>query len=291
MSARFKPDVKIKVKKHLGAFLVAEKPVSKVEIEEVVLEAQRLELLERVEAWLETPMVVLGFVWLALLIAEFVWGSSSLFETLGTLIWIVFILDFILKFTLAPRKRFYLRRNLLTIVALFIPALRVFRLARAVRVLRLARTARGLRLLRVVTSLNRGMRALSATMGRRRAGYVVLLTLIVTFAGAAGMYAFEQNVTGGLTSYGGALWWTAMIMLTLGSEYWPQTPEGRILCILLSLYAFGIFGYVTAVLASFFVGRDADGAGEIAGAKELGLLRAEIAALREALPARTTPDE
>lgn len=68
--------------------------------------------------------------------------------------------------------------------------------------------------------------------------------------------AFEDQVPGGLKSYGVALWWTAM----------PQTAEGRVLCFLLSLYGFGVFGYVTAVLASFFIGRDADGAGELAGA-------------------------
>ncbi len=51
------------------------------------LNLERLELLERIEAWLETPMVVLGFVWLALLVAEFVWGASALFEGLGTIIW------------------------------------------------------------------------------------------------------------------------------------------------------------------------------------------------------------
>lgn len=249
------------------------------------LEHDRLELLERVEAWLDLPMIVLGFVWLGLLIAEFVWGSSSLFEGLGTIIWIFFLLDFALKLTLAPRKLRYLRNNVLTVVALFIPALRVFRIARAVRVLRLARTARGLRLVRVVTSLNRGMRALSATMSRRGFGYVVLLTVIVTFAGAAGMLAFEREV-GGLGDYGTALWWTTMIMLTLGSEYWPQTAEGRVLCVLLSLYAFAIFGYVTATLASFFIGRDAENEdAELAGARELGLLRQEIALLREELRA------
>lgn len=258
-----------------------------------VLESERLELLKRVEDWLETPMVILGFVWLALLVAEFIWGVNALFQGLGTIIWILFIIDFALKLTLAPHKLRYLRNNLLTLVALFIPALRIFRIARAVRVLRLARTARSLRLVRVVTSLNRGMRALSATMGRRGFGYVVLLSMIVTFAGAAGMFAFEQDVaTGGLDDYGTALWWTAMIMLTLGSEYWPQTAEGRVLCILLSLYAFGIFGYVTAVLASFFIGRDAEGEGtELAGARELGLLREEIALLREEVRARAAPDE
>jgi voltage-gated potassium channel len=174
--------------------------------DEKTLEFERLELLKRVEDWLETPMVVLGFVWLALLIAEFVWGASALFEGLGTIIWIVFILDFALKLTLAPRKLRYLRHNLLTLVAPFIPALRIFRIARAVRVLRLARTARGLRLVRVVTSLNRGMRALSATMGRRGFGYIVLLTMIVTVAGSAGMFAFEKDVAAkGLNSFGTAL--------------------------------------------------------------------------------------
>ena len=95
--------------------------------EKGTLEVERLELLTRVEAWLETPMVVLGFVWLALLVAEFVWGTSALFEGIGTIIWIIFILDFGLKLTLAPHKLRYLRNNLLTVVALFIPALRIFK--------------------------------------------------------------------------------------------------------------------------------------------------------------------
>ena len=34
--------------------------------------------------------------------------------------------------------------------------------------------------------------------------------------------------------------------------------EGRILCFILVLYAFSVFGYVTATLATFFVGRDID---------------------------------
>ena len=60
----------------------------------------------------------------------------------------------------------------------------------------------------------------------------------------------------GIHDYGTALWWTAMLMTTMGSAYWPQTGEGRILCVLLALYAFAVFGYVTATLATFFVSRD-----------------------------------
>ncbi len=97
------------------------------------------------------------------------------------------------------------------------------------------------------------------------------------------MYAFESHLPGspGLNDYGTALWRTAMIMTTMGSEYWPQTAEGRVLCFLLALYAFGVFGYLTAALATFFIGRDAeDDEGELAGAKGIEALHAEIAALR-----------
>ena len=250
------------------------------------LEKERFELLERLEHWLETPMLVLAFVWLALLIVEFIWGESSLFEIIGTSIYVVFILNFALEFTLAPRKGDYLKRNWLTAISLLVPALRIFRIFRVFRVLRLARAGRGLRLLRVVSSLNRGMHALGASLSRRGFGYVFALTILVTFAGAAGMYAFENEAPGGLRSYGQALWWTAMIMTTMGSQYWPQTIEGRVLCVFLALYAFAVFGYVTATLATYFVGRDAESTeAEVAGSAQLITLQEEIRALREEMRA------
>ena len=246
------------------------------------LEEERSEVLHELEDWLETPMLVLSFVWLVLLLIELIWGLNPMLEIIGTAIWIVFILDFALRFTLAPHKLDYLKNNSLTAVSLLAPALRILRIVRPLRLLLLTRTTRGLRLLRVVSSLHRGMRALSASLGRRGFGYVVLLSLVITSVGAAGMYAFENNPAGrGLNSYGDALWWTAMIMTTLGSEFWPQTAEGRILCVILSLYAFTVFGYVAATLATFFIDRDAENEeSQVAGAKSIKELRNEIELLR-----------
>ncbi len=244
------------------------------------LAGERRAVLQQLEDWLEVPMLILGFVWLALLVVEFIWGLSPLLETAGTVIWIIFIVDFAIKFILAPDKTNYLKANWLTAIALIVPALRVFRIF---RVARLFRAARGFRLLRVVSSLNRGMRALGNTMSRRGVGYVVALTLIVTFAGAAGMYAFENEVAESpIKTYGEALWWTAMTMTTMGSDYFPQSGEGRALCFLLAMYAFAVFGYVTATLATFFVGRDAANKdAEVAGAEDVKQLRDEITLLRE----------
>lgn len=246
------------------------------------IQEERRTLVARLEEWLETPMMVLGFVWLALLVYELIWNLSPALELGVTVIWIIFIVDFALKFALAPDKTDYLKTNWLTALSLLVPALRVFRIFRALRVLRAARAVRGLRLFRVLTSLNRGMKALGASFGRRGFGYLVALSVIVVFAGAAGMLAFENEVEGGIKTYGDALWWTAMMLTTIGSEYFPKTAEGRILCFVLALYGFAVFGYVTATLATYFVGRDAeDKESEIAGAEDFKQLRGEIALLRE----------
>jgi voltage-gated potassium channel len=258
---------------------------------EEALRKERYELLQHLEDTLETPMLVLAFVWLALLVVELIWGESLLFEIIGTIIWVIFILDFAVEVVLAPDKVAYLKHNWLAAISLLVPALRLFRVFRVFRLLRLARVGRGLRLLRVVSSLNRGMRALSASLSRRGFGYVIALTVLVMFTGAAGMYAFENVAPGGMESYGEALWWTAMILTTMGSQYWPQTVEGRMLCIFLALYAFAVFGYVTATLATFFIGRDAENdKAELAGAKQLTALLEEVIALREEIRRSTAAD-
>jgi len=242
----------------------------------------RFRLLRRVEARLELPMVLLGALWLVLLIVELTQGLTPALEVLGTGIWAVFILDFLLKLIIAPHKLAYLRSNWLPLIALLVPALRVLRIGRALMLLRVGRAARTVRLVRLVTSVNRGMSALGTTMSRRGFGYVLALTCMVTLASAAGMYAFEKN--SGLDSYSTALWWTAMMMTTAGSDYWPKTPEGRVLCFLIAVYAFAIFGYITATIATFFIGRDAeDQRAEIAGQKGIDALRGEVAELKSLL--------
>lgn len=228
--------------------------------------------LRRIERRLEGLMVFLAFVWAGLMIVEFAGGESPWLEKTGNFIWIVFIADFLLRLFLADRKFVYVRRNWLTLISLALPAFRIFRLT---RVLRLSRATRGLRLLRLTTSLNRSIRALMRSMSRKGLGYVLALTLIVTFSGAAGMLVLEEDQ---FKTYWDALWWTAMIVTTMGSDFWPQSLEGRILCLALAIYAFSVFGYVTAALASFLVER-----GQPHEGSTHSKLHDEVVALRQAV--------
>ena len=54
--------------------------------------------------------------------------------------------------------------------------------------------------------------------------------------------------------------------------------------LLLAVYGFAVFGYITATIASFFVARDADSShGELAGARQLERVERELASLQRKL--------
>lgn len=251
-------------------------------------------MLQRIETWLDLPMLLLSIIWLLLFVVELIWGLTPGLEAVNITIWVLFILEFLLEFTLAPRKLPYVKQHWIETIALFLPALRVFRFVRIFRVLQGTQVTRGVQLLRVLARTNQSMGALADSFSRRGFGYVVSVTILVALAGAAAMYFLERDVpdTTAFDSYGAALWWTAMLLTTMGSDAFPQTPEGQILCFLLAIYGFVIFGYLTASLATFFIGQDAgDDNAEIVGTKSIEALRSEIAALREELRVRFDGEE
>ena len=241
---------------------------------------ERKKLLTSLEKLLDGPMIFLGFVWLVLLVVELIWGLNKSLEYATIVIWIIFIIDFLVTFILAPAKIDFLKKNWLIAISLIIPALRVFRIFRFVRLLR---GLRGIRLVRIVSSFSRSMKSLRGTMKRRAFGYVFMIILIVTLLGAAGMYALE-NPNPGFDSYGMALWWTAMRVITAGNEFNPLTPEGRALEFLITLIGYTVFGYVTATFATFFIGRDAEEEdAPVAGSKEIKELKTEIMVLTKSI--------
>jgi hypothetical protein len=153
---------------------------------------ERWNALEELDEWLRTPMLVLSFLWLLLVVVvELVWGTFDPLETFGVAIWIAFLIEFSVRFALAPEKTQFLSRNWLTVVALIVPA---FRLLRAFRILRFTRAARGLRLVRLVGTANRGTNALRASLSRRGLGYVTGLTVVVALLGSGGRLASSLHL-------------------------------------------------------------------------------------------------
>ena len=135
----------------------------------------------------------------------------------------------------------------------------------------------------IFASADQGLRSLRRALGRRGAGYALALTLVVLLAGAAGMLHFEgiSDDPQSIHTYPKALWWTAMQMTNISSAYSIRTTGGRIICLGISIYAAGMFGYLTALFATFLIDRDAkDLKPEIARQKSIQEIKEEIIQLR-----------
>jgi voltage-gated potassium channel len=202
----------------------------------------------------DLALTALAFVFVVLLIVEYAFAltpeESRWVELAGWVIWCIFTVDFVVRFAVAEEKGRYLRSNWLSALAVLLPAFRVFRIFRAVRLFR------GVRVVRLVAGTNRGARALARIAGFAGAGYVVLLTLLVLPLAAAGITWLERGQPGAsITSFSSALWWAATTIIQQGSEQNPTTPEGRVLGVLLMVYALAVSGYITAALATFLLGR------------------------------------
>jgi voltage-gated potassium channel len=224
---------------------------------------ERLALLKEINDATDRPLFYLSFVWLALIIFELTTGINQQLEYLGFVVWIIFIADYLLEMLIAPDTKKYLRQNWLAGLSLLLPALRIFRIFQSLRLLRATRSLRSLNLLKVISSLNRGVANLRRIARSYGINYIFPLTAIIFLAGAGGIGFFENTTAlhqaghpgSGIDNYADAMWWTAMLMTTFGSGYWPQTLEGRLLTIVLAFYAIAIFGYITATLASLLVER------------------------------------
>lgn len=255
-----------------------------------VVRGERFELLQHVEDTLEPVMVGLGLAFLVLLLMDFasvplvILGKNRV-NVLLQAIWLVFLVDFLLRFWIAPEKLAYLRKNWLGALSLVIPFLRPLRAFRAVWLIRQAN------LVRFLGGINRGIRVVRLVTRGRQFAFVAVLTGIVVVASAVGARYFDEGIPGAtIHSFSDALWWSSTLATTMNSELYVVSPEARVIGILIRLYALGIAGYITASIASYLIGADAStqapGNSSPRDAEAIRGLREEIADLRRALEER-----
>jgi len=232
---------------------------------------------------IELPMIFLSFIWFCILITELVNGTSPILSGFGTGIWILFILYFAMRLATVANRINLLKQNWLFVLAIFVTTLRFFPSLQSFPLVRVLTATFGIQMIWIFASAFVGMRILRRNIGHRGAGYVLALTFVVLFAGAAGILHFEGSVIDpeGIHTYLRALWWTAMQLTNMGSGYVIKTTGGRIIDLGISIYAVAIFGYITALLASFLIDREVkDPKPEIAYQKSVKALQEEIIQLR-----------
>jgi voltage-gated potassium channel len=158
-----------------------------------------------------------------------------------------FIIEFLAKLTLAPRKPVYLRRHWFDALVALIP------IAGILRVIESAILAPLIRLL-----LGKGEHPQLTILAKRKLDQLAIISALIILIAAVLAYMFENGARGSpIQSFGDALWWAAATATTVGNQLYPVTVPGEILAFCLMLFALVVFSYLTSSIASAVIGGDA----------------------------------
>lgn len=204
---------------------------------------EREELAEAIADALDTPMTVLGVIFLLLVLVETVVSPAhTAFTVAAWVLWAAFVGEFVLRLAVAPSRLRFLRRNGWQIVFLALPFLRF---ARVLARLRLRAIARGGR---VLSSAVRGTR----TAGRNlsgRAAWLLAATVIVVLATSQLLYEFSPY-----EYYWLALHDTAFAAVA-GQPLAVDGALARALELVLAVYSVVVFAALAGMLGAFFLER------------------------------------
>jgi voltage-gated potassium channel len=192
-------------------------------------------------------------------------------------LWIPFVIDYAMNLILSENRGRWFRHHFHEFLILCLPMLRP------------------LRLLRLVTLLNVLQRAAGQGLRGRVAWYAGGCSVLLVVLSSLAMLDVEQNASGAtILNFGDALWWASATISTVGyGDVSPVTIGGRLIAAAMMIAGIAVLGTVTAMLGSWLLSRVTEEEREERDETQaaLGLLTAEVAALREALsqPPATGP--
>lgn len=161
---------------------------------------------------------------------------------------VILLIDFAVRFAAAESKLRFMKWGWIDLIA-SIPMVDTLRWGRIFRIIRVVR---------LVVALRSARQFFGALFGnRRQAGLMTLLVLtfvVVSFA-STGLLLVETSPDSNIRTAEDALWWSMTTITTVGyGDRFPVTNAGRIIASAMMLFGIGLFGSLSGVAASFFIG-------------------------------------
>ncbi len=195
------------------------------------------------------PLIGLAVVFLVVLVLPLVDPDISVttervLDATSTLIWAAFVVDYVVRLFLAPRRWPFVRSHILDLLVIVLPLLRPLRALRLIRLLQLLSLGG-----RVALSGRR-------TLRQRVVLYVSGTASVMIFVAAAAMVVVERaHPDSNIKTFPDALWWAATTVTTVGyGDRYPVTAMGRLVATGLMIVGIALLGVITASVAAWFVG-------------------------------------
>lgn len=211
-------------------------------------EAARARFEQRMAIPILIAAVLLTALTAVLLFADVSGRARTALIVVDILLWAFFVVDYLVRFTLAVAKGRFLREEWVDGVLAVLPLFQPLRVAGAVfRVARLSAAVR-----RTESSARQlvGRHKLHLVLGWA-AGLVLVASTIVPIV---------EPDKSKITTFGDGLWWAIVTTTTVGyGDLVPESTIGRAIALVLMLLGISLIGTVTANLASLFIGPETTG--------------------------------
>lgn len=210
---------------------------------------RREKLLLAYEAKTNTLLSTLALIYLVTYSIQSIWYEPKAewypwLVGFGNILWLLFAIDLLFRFLLAPVKKHFFRQNWIDTITVVVPQFKALRALRAF-------TPNGV----LAHARSKGVITGGAAMS---AG---LAAAIVIWIGSLMVLDAERGAPGSeIENIGDAVWWAFETVTTVGyGDYVPVTQWGRFFAVLIMLVGISVLGAVTATLSATLVKQKAPG--------------------------------
>lgn len=189
----------------------------------------------------EVIISILAIVSVVFAILDMYGKMNNIMFMLDNFIYFIFIVDYIVRFSISKDKKLFVKNNFLDLLAL-IPASSAFRIFRSFKIFRL------FKLFRLAAVSGRFIKKCNRFFTTNGFQYIIALSAVLIFIGGALISYFESM------NFSDGIWWAFVTATTVGyGDISPHTPAGRIVACVLMITGIGLIGSLTSTITSFFM--------------------------------------
>lgn len=202
----------------------------------------------------EISMMILALIAVIITIIQLVTtlpkATSSFISKVDTLIYIIFVIDYFIRFIISKSKWSFIKSNKIDLITI-IPFSYLFMSFRVFKFLKMTQILKVVKALRATVYINNFAKKIWKVLRTNIFYFVMFITLILIVSSATFMSIFED------LNFKDALWWSFVTATTVGyGDISPKTDLGRIVAVILMLSGITFFGVLTGTISTYFLRKD-----------------------------------